>query len=575
MSRGHGKTEVGQLVLTSATPPGNIGMYAMDDRTIGVVGRLACVDQATRAVSSVVTATTDPITGRGVFQGTFCSWDEVFVIGGQSNADGRGVMDSSASPQSPNVLMIDKGENIKIAVEPLGEQVAGWINNIPSGASAGIPAHSFGLMMGKAIAQITGVRPMLVPCAIGSTSFAMWEIPADPLDRTTLFGAMNYRSHRVKVADRQPVFCWSGHETGISEASETMATGQLGYLYYVRLAKLFSSIRTYYPDAPIIYAQLSTTNDGSGATAQRKAGNQQRLIESDGTGDTPTLVAGSLAITALGVNATNTIAISGSSVTMIGDGGTSLGFTVNTPATVSGKIYALKMTVTGDGRYKVTDATGNDYIAALSAENERTIIFNAATNLFRIYRYAAAEPTNLVFTIISIHEMTTFQTDNTYMVVTHDVPRNAGADNQHISTEGNKEIGRRFALAYAERVLKLPGVDGTGPRLVSVTSTDATHTKVKFTQDLAAAKSGETNYSDGTNSLLRVYDDGTEKSVSSVAIDGADSTALTITHASCSGVRCVTYGDRPGQDAAWRKGVIYNTLDLPLPAPMFGPVVTP
>jgi len=501
-------------------------------------------------------------------------WDEVFVIGGQSNADGRGIIDSSASPPSPNVVMLDKGENVRIATEPLGVQSAGWINNIPGGASPGIPAHSFGLMMGKTVAQLTGVNPMLVPCAIGSTSLANWEVPTDPMDRKTLFGAMNYRANRVAAEDRPPVFCWSGHEAGVSEATETMATGLVSYLYYVRLAKLFSSIRDYYPGAPILYAQLSTVNDASTATAQRKAGNQQRLIESDGTGDTPTLVAGSLTITATGANATNTVSISGNKVTMIGDGGTSLGFTVNTPATEIGKTYALKMTVSGSGRYKVTDVVGTDYITALSAENERTIIFKAASNLFRIYRYAAQEATNLVFNIISIHEMTTFQVDNTYMVVTHDVPRNAGVDSQHVSAEGNREIGRRFALAYAERVLKLSGVDGTGPRLVSVTSTDATHTKVKFTQTIAAAKAGETNYSDGTDSIFRVYDAGTEKAVSAVAIDGADATALIITHASCAGVRVVTYGDRPGQNLAWRKGVVYNTDAPPLPAPMFGPVVS-
>lgn len=160
------------------------------------------------------------------------------------------------------------------------------------------------------------------------------------------------------------------------------------------------------------------------------------------------------------------------------------------------------------------------------------------------------------------------------MVVTHDVLRQASPNDIHLATAGYKEVGRRFALAYAEHVLKIPGIDGTGPRLVSVTSTDGTHTKVKFTQKIAAAKAGESNYGDGTDSLFRVYDGGTEKAVSSVAIDGADGTALIITHASCAGVRVVTYGDRPGQDAVVRKGVVYNTDTQPLPAPMFGPVVS-
>ena len=63
MSRGNAKLEVGQLVLTSTTPPGNLGLYAKDDSTIGVVGQMACVDPTTKVVSDVVTSTVDPITG--------------------------------------------------------------------------------------------------------------------------------------------------------------------------------------------------------------------------------------------------------------------------------------------------------------------------------------------------------------------------------------------------------------------------------------------------------------------------------------------------------------------------------
>ena len=67
MSRGNAKLEVGQLVLTSTTPPGNLGLYAKDDSTIGVVGQMACVDPTTKVVSDVVTSTVDPITGVSAF----------------------------------------------------------------------------------------------------------------------------------------------------------------------------------------------------------------------------------------------------------------------------------------------------------------------------------------------------------------------------------------------------------------------------------------------------------------------------------------------------------------------------
>ena len=35
MSRGNAKFEVGQLVLTSSTPPGNLGLYAYDQELNG------------------------------------------------------------------------------------------------------------------------------------------------------------------------------------------------------------------------------------------------------------------------------------------------------------------------------------------------------------------------------------------------------------------------------------------------------------------------------------------------------------------------------------------------------------
>lgn len=63
MSRGNAKLEVGQLVLTSSTPPGNLGLYAYDQDTIGVVGDLVCIDPKSKAESSVVTSTVDPVTG--------------------------------------------------------------------------------------------------------------------------------------------------------------------------------------------------------------------------------------------------------------------------------------------------------------------------------------------------------------------------------------------------------------------------------------------------------------------------------------------------------------------------------
>lgn len=517
-----------------------------------------------------VHAETNPVTGRSVLSVDPVLWDEVFVIGGQSNADGRGVIDASIAKPSPNVLLYDKGSNIRMATEPASVQSAGWVNNIPASLTPGPPAHSFQVTLGKYVANLTGVTPLLVPCAIGSTQMVDWLPPAVAKDMTSLFGAMNARADDVLAAERSPVFCWFGHEADELQTTETLSTGAVSVAYLSKWDQLVNNIRAYYPTSPIIYAQLAAINSSALADNKRLTGEVQRQAEDNGSAGVSTPVTLNPPV-GVNTNATNTITVVGNVVTMVGDGSTGVGFTRS--GMVAGTKYRVKITAVGTGLFRINGG-------AIKLDNlpagVYSVVFQAdgSPPSLGIYRAVSGQATNFVFTLGTVESITSYEIANTYMVVSHDLPRNASPDDVHISTEGQKELGRRYALAYAERVLGITTIDGTGPRLVSVTSTDATHTKVKFTQALAAAKAGETNYSDGTDSLLRVYDNGTEKAVSDVSIDGADATALIITHASCAGVRVVTYGDRVGQDAAWRKGVIYNTLDNPLPAPMFGPVVS-
>lgn len=493
---------------------------------------------------------------------------EVFVLHGQSNSEGRGALGASNSPSSPAVMVYDKSNVYRIATEPLAATGSAWINNIPGGGTT-TPLHSFGVEMGKVVLAKTGIPPLLVPCAIGSTDFEEWAVPDIERDVSTLFGAMHERAARAQRGVRPPVFCLFGHESGPS-ITESMTTGLYTSQYVGCMHRLWDSIRSKFPSAPLLYAQLCASNDSTTAAYLRLAGESMRVCEDNGSASAATVLTSALSMVALGTNATNNISFSGNVVRMIGDGTTALGFRVDSPAVQSGHKYRVRIRSVGSGSIKIT--SGGTEIFANFQPGYWTWIFDSVATNFSIYRTTGA--TDLTITLEGVDEITNTTYQGAYMVVTHDVPRNAGADSIHVSTEGQKEVGRRFALAYAQRVLGLSDIDGTGPRLVSITKTDATHTQVKFTQPIAAAKSGETNYGDGTDSLFRVYDGGTERSVSSVAIDGVDDTALIVTHASCSGVRVVTYGHRTGQDAAWRKGVVYNTATPPLPAPMFGPVIS-
>lgn len=488
--------------------------------------------------------------------------DEIFVIGGQSNADGRGVIDGAKSESVPNVLMLDKGGNVGLAAEPLGKQIGGWINNIPDGLFPGVPGHGFSLEMGRQIARNAGFVPMLVPCAIGSTTLQHWQKPANGvIDYSTLFGAMILRAQKVQRHGRQPVFCWFGHESNGTIYLRNLTTG-FAYVdgYHMFWQSLVKNVREYFPNAPFLYAQIGAHNNSTEATKLTVAADAQRYSEDDGTTVTSTPVTTDLVPSGTGST------VVGGVVTIDTESALS-GVRFSTSLTIS-QIYVLTFKAVGTGRLKINGG----YESPEFREGWWDCTFTATAVNGYIYRFTA-EPCHYTITDISLRAISSRNISSTFMVVTHDVLRNAGSDSVHVSAEGQREIGRRMALAYQQHVLKHTDIDGTGPRLVSVTSTDATHTKVKWTQAIAAAKPGETNYGDGTSSLFRVYDGGTEKSVSSVAIDGADPTALIITHASCAGLRAITYGDRAGQDAIQRKGAVYNTSPLPLPAPTFDVVI--
>lgn len=492
---------------------------------------------------------------------------QAFVIGGQSNADGRGVM-TSPSPGAPNVWMLDKGGNFRIAAEPLAEQVSGWINNTPAGATPGIPAHSFGVEMGKCIARETGVWPLLVPCSLGSTSLTNWRAPVGELTMASLFGALILRARQAQVAGLNPVFVWFGHEANAADTTVNLSTGVLGNGFLWKWIDLVTEVRAHFPGAHFLFCQLSIMN--SDDPRYCLTGEiQRRMVDMGGPAYAGYVPVGNPV--AKNTNASNAIVVNGNgSITMTGDGSTTLGFTFPVAA---GFEYVLTMSVSGSGLFKLA-VPHEPYVALGSGVH--TLTFTPGDTELGIYRNNVGMATNLTFSISSLLSFAAGQVSNHHMAVTHDVPRNAGVDSQHLSDVGFREVGRRLALLYADRVLKLPGVDGLGPRLVSVGSISTTQTRVKFSQPIAAAKAGEQNYSDGVNSLFRVYDGGTERAVSAVVIDGVDPTAVIITHASCVSVRVLSYGDRPGQDAVWRKGAVYNTTSpIPLPAPMFVSVAAP
>jgi len=172
-----------------------------------------------------------------------------------------------------------------------------------------------------------------------------------------------------------------------------------------------------------------------------------------------------------------------------------------------------------------------------------------------------------------------------HMVVTFDLPL---ADAYHLTAEGQKELGRRFALATRRHVYGQK-VDGTGPRLVALYHPDGRNDRVKVVFDQPVTAS-DTHY-DGqfraflTHRVARWADRPWLKTVPAVDADGVEATTvrsavrdprdrravLVTLDKKATGLVLLSYGGVPPASLGQRlDGVIKGANDLPAPA--FGPL---
>lgn len=147
-----------------------------------------------------------------------------------------------------------------------------------------------------------------------------------------------------------------------------------------------------------------------------------------------------------------------------------------------------------------------------------------------------------------------------FMQVTHDL---GSIDVVHLDKEGQIELGRRRALAVRQNLYG-HNVNGTGPRLVSITKPTSTTIKVKTTREINDHSTYE-NY-------FKVFNDGTSVTITSLGRDPSDATAVLITLSTApTGVVTVVYEPPPTRDLHTRLYNIVKDSDG-LPLPCFGPI---
>ena len=365
--------------------------------------------------------------------------DYRWLIGGQSNASGRGSLSGNVVAEKPAVgaYAYTKGEEYRLLTVPEHSLVGEPIPTDPTEATKYQPAHSWTLRAAKKVAADSGLNILAVPCAIGSTAFSEWDTPETINDRTTLLGLMKHRFDAT-AGRGIPVFIWYGHENdrSFALADADYVNGGVGTSFQDKFLGLVETLREEIADAPVIYVQLSTDEPLQYAEESAAAGEAQRLVELTG--------------------------------------------------------------------------------------------------------------------------------DRLYMVVSHDVVRNTGTDAIHVGRAGMDTLGDRIALAFREHILG-EEVDGTGPRIVSVSRSGAV---ITLTMDK------EINTTVGNyGNLFRAYDNGVEATVSSAARGSNTSTVEITLSGSPSGPVTLTYGYRVGLSGVARTDCVKDGGALPLP--QFGPIAVP
>lgn len=197
-----------------------------------------------------------------------------FLVGGQSNASGRGVINALAARGDASTFVFGNDYVWRRAEEPIDDPT-NQVDTVSADTGSVIPGvigHGFAMqaMLGL-VSQ--GRRLDLIPCAMGGSTMANWAPGADRLNRATLYGSANYRRTQAAVATLTAIL-WFGHEADAASAS-----------YATSWSTLVSAFRTDFgASVPFFYCQLAKHTTSATNTQHNNAADVQRRQET-GSGD--------------------------------------------------------------------------------------------------------------------------------------------------------------------------------------------------------------------------------------------------------------------------------------------------
>lgn len=197
-----------------------------------------------------------------------------FLVGGQSNASGRGVINTLAARGDASTFAFGNDYTWQRAQEPIDDPTSqvDAISDDVGFVVPGVTGHGFAMqaMLGL-ITQ--GRRLDLIPCAKGGSTLANWAPGADRLNRATLYGSANYRRTQAAVATLTAIL-WFGHESDAGSAT-----------YATDWANLVAAFRTDFgATVPFVYCQLAKHTTSATNTQHNNTSDVQRRQET-GSGD--------------------------------------------------------------------------------------------------------------------------------------------------------------------------------------------------------------------------------------------------------------------------------------------------
>jgi hypothetical protein len=184
---------------------------------------------------------------------------QLFLLAGQSNMAGRGIVEAEDKEPHAGVMMLDKTLAWVPAIDP--------VHFDKSIAGVG-PGRMFGIVVEEATKPAT---VGLVPTAVGGSPISSWEPGAfDAATKTHPYDEALVRIRAAQRAGRFRAVLW--HQ------GESDATPELSVLYERRLRTLITRFRTELgdPELPFIIGQLGQFNQWS--AAKLRVDSAQRAI---------------------------------------------------------------------------------------------------------------------------------------------------------------------------------------------------------------------------------------------------------------------------------------------------------